>query len=66
MKTMEIKVEGMTCGHCVMTVEKALKEIGVQAKVSLENKNAQVEFDENNVTVEDMRLALDEAGYKMG
>ncbi len=38
MKTVEIKVEGMSCGHCVNTVTNAISEVnGVQeVQVSLE------------------------------
>lgn len=28
MKTEEIKIEGMTCGHCIMAVKSALKSLG--------------------------------------
>ncbi|NLK72267.1 MAG: heavy-metal-associated domain-containing protein, partial [Clostridiales bacterium] len=42
-----ISIEGMTCGHCAMHVEEALKELdGVKsAEVNLEAKTATVEID---------------------
>ena len=42
---MEIKIEGMTCNHCKMRVEKALNEVeGVTGvNVDLEGKKAVVE-----------------------
>ena len=62
----KIMIEGMTCGHCVMHVEEALKEIdGVaSAKVDLVNKSAIVELSHE---VEDaaFRAAVEEAGYEV-
>ena len=41
----EFKVEGMTCNHCRMHVEKALNSIdGVKATVTLDPPIATVEF----------------------
>lgn len=44
--TKKLLIEGMTCGHCVMHVEEALKGIfGVKSvKVDLEGKKAVVEL----------------------
>ncbi|GBF10897.1 copper chaperone CopZ [Tepidibacillus infernus] len=60
-----IKVEGMTCNHCKMAVEGALKKLaGVSnAVVSLENKNVTVSFDEGKVTFEQMKEAIEDQGY---
>lgn len=43
--TTRIHIEGMTCGHCVAGVTRALQSVpGVEsAQVSLENKSAHVE-----------------------
>ncbi len=37
---MIIKVEGMHCMHCAGTVEKALKALGLDAKVNLDKGEA--------------------------
>ena len=39
-----LKIEGMSCGHCKMSVEKALKAVAgvVSASVDLEKKEAVV------------------------
>lgn len=64
--TKKIMIEGMTCRHCVMHVEEALKEIdGVaSAKVDLADKSAIVELSHE---VEDaaFRAAVEEAGYEV-
>ncbi|HII81396.1 MAG TPA: heavy-metal-associated domain-containing protein [Methanosarcina sp.] len=61
-----IKVEGMSCGHCVMRVKKAIEGVqGVKkADVSLENKQAVVEFDEGKTDVEKIKAVIKETGYE--
>ena len=46
--TTEIKIDGMSCSHCVNRIETALKRInGVKTvDISLEGKTALVEHDE--------------------
>jgi len=62
-----LKIQGMTCNHCVMRVAKALKAVpGVQdAQVDLQKGEASVTFDEAKVTQEKMSIAVVEAGYKV-
>lgn len=52
----ELKVEGLSCGHCVNTVQKILSEMsGVElVKVSLPD-NAEIVFDENIVSLADIK-----------
>jgi copper chaperone len=61
-----IKIEGMSCKHCVMAVKKAIESLnGVQsAEVDLEAKQAIVDFDEKKLKLEDIRAAIQEAGYE--
>lgn len=61
-----IKVEGMSCGHCVMRVKKAIEGIqGVKkVDVSLENKQAVVEFDEGKTDVDKIKATIKETGYE--
>ena len=59
-----IKIEGMSCMHCVKHVEEALMDLKevTRVKVDLNEKNALVELDGS---VEDYKLkeAVEEAGY---
>lgn len=58
-----IVIEGMSCGHCQATVEKALNNInGVEAKVDLKKKTATVKFD-NDIADETFKNAITEAGF---
>ncbi len=61
-----IKVQGMTCNHCVMRVTKALKAVpGVQdAQVDLKSAEAVITYDEAKTGKEKLSSAVVEAGYK--
>lgn len=65
MQTITLNIEGMTCGGCVKSVTKVLNGLdGVRsATVSLENKNAQVEFDEGKIQIAQLVEAVEDAGY---
>lgn len=59
-----LKIEGMTCGHCKGSVEKALLKVSgvTQAEVDLAHKQAVV------IGTADRSMlvkAVDEAGYKV-
>lgn len=42
MKSMTLNVQGMSCQHCVNSIEGALKEIGVSGKVNLKGESVVV------------------------
>lgn len=57
----EFKVEGMTCNHCRMHVEKALNSVeGVHATVSLNPPVATVEFSDGEKTLEELQAVVTE------
>jgi copper ion binding protein len=66
-KTTTLKIQGMTCNHCVMRVAKALKAVpGVQdALVDLQKAEAVVTYDEAKVTQDKLSFAVVDAGYKV-
>jgi copper chaperone CopZ len=65
MATAKLWVTGMTCGHCQMKVEQALK--GVQgvysAIVDLKDGEAEVDFNDDAVTSAELIAAIEKAGY---
>lgn len=65
MATITLNIDGMTCGGCVKSVTKVLNDLdGVRSTtVSLENKNAQVEFDEGKIQVAQLVEAVEDAGF---
>lgn len=64
--TTEIKVKGMTCGSCAVSVKQALtKTKGVKrADVNLDKNLATVVYDEAQVTEAQIREAIDKTGFK--
>ena len=65
MKQIKIKIEGMTCGGCVSSVQNALQAVvGVEAiSVSLEDGLAVVAYDESDCDVPAIVEAIEEAGF---
>ncbi len=63
MTNVTLQVEGMSCNHCVNSVEGALKEIGATGKVDLSAKSVAVSYDESKLTVEAIKEAIEEQGY---
>lgn len=66
MTTKTFTIEGMTCASCAQTVEKATdKLIGVSAAtVNLATEKLQIEYDETQVSEEDIQKAVRDAGYE--
>ena len=64
MKT-SINIAGMSCGHCAARVKKALEDLGgvLLVEVSIENKRAEIEFDEFAVSAQQLESAIEDAGY---
>ncbi len=64
MRELVLKVEGMSCGHCVKAVEEALKAVPgvVQATVSLADSKAVVKTDDS-VGLACVQ-AIEEEGYR--
>ncbi len=64
--TAKIRVKGMTCGSCVVSVKKALTNTkGVKnAEVSLEKELATVVYDNEQVTEQQLREAINKTGFK--
>ncbi len=65
MATLKLRVTGMTCGHCQMKVEQALKQTaGVfSAIVDLQTGEAEVDFDDDSATTGQLVAAVEHAGY---
>jgi len=60
-----IRIEGMSCEHCKMRVEKALNALeGVQAEVNLVEKSARVSL-AKDMADEVLKQAVEEAGYEV-
>ena len=60
-----INIEGMSCSHCVKAVTDAVKPLkGVKSvEVSLEKKQADVEYDDTLLSLETIKAAIEDQGY---
>jgi len=65
MATLKLRVSGMTCGHCQMKVERALKgAAGVySAIVDLTTGEAEIDFNDDSATAQQLVAAVEHAGY---
>ncbi len=61
------RVEGMSCGHCKAAVEDELNGLaGVQrSNADIGRGTVEVAYDEELVTLDDIRDAVEEAGYTL-
>jgi len=59
-------VEGMTCASCVNRIERYLRKVEgvVEANVNLATESASVRFDPARVDLDDLRSAVEAAGYE--
>lgn len=64
-KTVTLNVSGMTCSLCPVTVKKSLEKVAgvTDVKVSYENKQAVVTFDDGKTSIEALQKATADAGY---
>ncbi|SES02761.1 copper chaperone [Gracilibacillus ureilyticus] len=60
-----LNVVGMTCGHCVSSVEGSVGELnGVEAvKVHLDEAKVDVTFDSEKVDLQVIKETIEEQGY---
>ena len=60
-------VEGMSCGHCKAAVESELGKLpGVErSNADFEKGTVEVSYDEGRVGTDDLKGAIEEAGYEV-
>jgi len=63
MQSIQLKIEGMTCGHCVAAVEKALDRTPGVVQRSVKVGSATVEIDPARVTPEALMTAIATQGF---
>lgn len=66
MKEVVLKIEGMHCNGCSTRLGRVLNNLeGVnKAKVELEKAEATIEFDETKISIEKIKEAIEDAGFK--
>ncbi|MEQ2527256.1 copper chaperone [Robertmurraya yapensis] len=65
MENVILNVKGMSCGHCVKAVEGSVGELkGVDSvKVNLEEGTVAIDFNSEEVTLEQIKETIDDQGY---
>jgi copper ion binding protein len=62
----KIKIQGMTCQHCVRSVTKALGSIPGIKNLRVDLVNGEATFENTqNVSMLNIRKAVEDAGYKV-
>lgn len=56
-------VTDMTCGHCAGLINKALKTIDDESRITIDLEHHLVSVETTQSTIEDIREAIAEAGY---
>jgi copper chaperone len=65
MKNRELKIEGMSCNHCVMAVKKELEKIKDIIVENVSIGSAKVQYDDSKISKDDLEKAIDEAGFRL-
>ncbi|WP_144557768.1 copper ion binding protein [Shouchella miscanthi] len=65
MKTIELKVSGMSCGHCVSSIETGVGNMnGVDnVTVKLDEGRVTITFDSDQVNKGMLKLKIEDLGY---
>lgn len=65
MQNVTLHVQGMSCGHCVKSVEGSVGALaGVnEVKVNLAEGIVEVAFDEAQVSIDQIKETIDDQGY---
>jgi copper chaperone len=62
-----LKVPDMSCAHCKAAVEGELNKITgmIYSKADIEKGTVEVSFDDGKVSIEDLKRAIEGAGYTL-
>lgn len=65
--TLVFKVDGMSCQHCKLNIEKAVMALeGItSASADLEKNEVEVSFDSGKVQKDELVAAISQAGYRV-
>ncbi len=63
MEHLNLKIDGMSCGHCVARVEKTLKKLDGVTVNRVDIGSADILYDPAKTPFAQIREALDDAGY---
>jgi copper chaperone len=64
MRRATLHIEGMTCGHCLNAVNRALSAVPGVRIDAVRIGRADVSYDDTTTTTSDLETAVAEAGYQ--
>lgn len=66
MKNLKLSIGGMQCASCAQIIEMSLKELkGIKSVlVNSKNNTANVEFDETQISPDNIKKSITKLGYK--
>lgn len=64
MTSLQLTIDGMSCGHCVMAVQKALRALDGVDVQQVQIGSASLQFDPAKRTTNDILEAVRDAGYE--
>lgn len=67
MKNITLNVQGMSCGHCVQSIEGTVGQLeGInQVNVKLNDAQVEVTFNESQVSLEIIKETIEDQGYEV-
>ncbi|WP_309121925.1 cation transporter [Paenibacillus sp.] len=63
MTSITFQVKGMSCNHCVKSIEGALQEVGAAGKVDLAQGTVTVQYEEGKLSAASLKETIEEQGY---
>ncbi len=64
-KSIELNVDGMTCNHCAMTIDKALRKDTRISEVDVSVSKKKVIVSGDNITQGEVAAIITKTGYKV-
>ncbi|HNT42930.1 MAG TPA: heavy-metal-associated domain-containing protein [Syntrophorhabdaceae bacterium] len=61
----KLKIDGMSCQHCVMAVKKALGAVAGVDSSDVDIGSAVVRYDEGKASQKDLEAAVEKAGFSV-
>ncbi|BAH39946.1 MAG TPA: copper chaperone [Gemmatimonas aurantiaca] len=65
MQSLKLEISGMSCGHCVKAVDKALSKVDGVTVQSVGVGEATVSFDPSRATSQQLAEAVADAGFQL-
>ncbi|YCI78984.1 copper chaperone CopZ [Bacillus sp. R1-10] len=67
MKNVTLNVQGMSCGHCVNSIEGSVVQLeGInQVNVKLNDAQVEVTFNESQVSLDIIKETIEDQGYEV-